>query len=460
MARAAVTEYVSIERLTVAGVTQEAVIHLRGTTWHMRLTYDGGKTYHRESTKERDRQKAEQVARAEFFKKQGVKEQLGFVPRKTTFATVATETLAEFQRTHKENNQPSIHMLKQWTIRINGLIAYFGEYKPAAITRQDWDKYVEHRKATGKARDAKIGQPKARQIKKAEKLGLPEPKASTPERKQLSRATLMHERMAMRAVLQRALEKGLINFIPELKLPKKEYNAKHHVRPTFTPTEINKLMFHLSERLNIKHAIQRRERDILRHYVAILYNSGMRTNDARLLRWNDIQFAIRNDGQEVAIFECRGKNLPHATVTDPECVPWIRSMKKIAWNTKPDDLVFSGPNGKWKTGLVSHLTRVLEDELGMRIDNYGRARTAYSLRHAHVMNKIERGEEHIKIIATNLGTSIKQLDSHYTSHVDVKARLITPSENVDWVNHPDSLERAKNAVADIYRKAGLRKDAY
>jgi hypothetical protein len=67
MARAQKTTYVTAEKTRVNGVDQEAVVFLNGNVWHYRLTFDGGKTYMRGTTKCREEAEAVRFARELFF---------------------------------------------------------------------------------------------------------------------------------------------------------------------------------------------------------------------------------------------------------------------------------------------------------------------------------------------------------------------------------------------------------
>ena len=65
MPRVRETEYVDVIWLEQDdGPVQKAVIFQRGEVWSARVTYDGGKTYHRFSTKKRDCDAAKKVVLA------------------------------------------------------------------------------------------------------------------------------------------------------------------------------------------------------------------------------------------------------------------------------------------------------------------------------------------------------------------------------------------------------------
>ena len=56
------------------------------------------------------------------------------------------------------------------------------------------------------------------------------------------------------------------------------------------------------------------------------------------------------------------------------------------------------------------------DELGLKTDREGQARTAYSLRHTYISMRLMEGAD-IYQIAKNCRTSVEMIEKYYASHI-------------------------------------------
>src|SRR3954454_3241152 len=144
MPRVRETEYVDVIRMEQDdGAVLEAVIFLRGPIWYARITYDSGKTYHRVSTKKRDREVALKVALAQFYEGRGVAK-LGLKITKVTVASLAKDMLKEKERRVAATNRGG-YVLRTYRVKVPILNEWFGKLQPLQVTTKLWNDYVMHR---------------------------------------------------------------------------------------------------------------------------------------------------------------------------------------------------------------------------------------------------------------------------------------------------------------------------
>ena len=78
-----------------------------GEVWYARITYDGGKTYQKITTKKRDLDAAEQVALRLFYEGRGIAK-FGLKVTKATIASLADDMLAEKARRVAATNRGAL----------------------------------------------------------------------------------------------------------------------------------------------------------------------------------------------------------------------------------------------------------------------------------------------------------------------------------------------------------------
>jgi integrase len=263
-----------------------------------------------------------------------------------------------------------------------------------------WNDYVTTRLLTGEPKHQKI----------AEQLG---------EKRRLTRSALAPERQLLRAVLRMAVEMKLMLAVEDMRLPKLDEKSKRKVsRPSLTEEQVFSLYVYLIHQCEASSSYVRWTNKMFLCYFMLSYFSGARTNDFKLLRWKDCTKIKRKDGTEVLVLSLRGKGIPHQTVAQPEAVLWLEETRRVANYTAPDDFVFTAPrtNRAWNFAVPM---RKLLTKHGLRVDEFGRTRSCYSLRHAHAMGRIMQPNVNMKLLADNLGTSPEMLMRHYLSHINV-----------------------------------------
>jgi integrase len=441
MPRARKTEYVEVISVVQDdGPTHEAVIFQRGEVWYARITYDGGKTYQKITTKKRDLDAAKQVALRLFYEGRGIAK-FGLKVTKATIASLADDMLAEKARRVAATNRGR-YVLRTFQVKVPILNQTFGKLQPAQVTTKLWNDYVTHRLITGQPKLAGLGK----------KNGAP---------RQLSRGTIEQERDTLRATLRLAVERKLIASLPEMQIPHLGPKKKMVSRASFTDNEIAILIDTINKQIkDARNSEIEWNNRMLLCYTMIMLHTGIRPNDAKVLRWRDVRELSRGDGQIVLHLWCTGKGMHRDSVSQPEAVAWLRELRQIARATSEDDLLFTGPKGKSYNFIVAF--RKLLTKTNLRVDAAGRARSAYSLRHSFAMSRIMEPGLNMQNLAENMGTSVPMLASHYLSHINVITMVDTitattrPSQHA-YLMTPEAQRQAAEAAQEAMRAAKLPK---
>jgi integrase len=159
----------------------------------------------------------------------------------------------------------------------------------------------------------------------------------------------------------------------------------------------------------------------------------MRVGEAKNLRWGDIDLCAQRpsaNGEMVSRVVIRilgnydesgkrrvGGKTGKRTITAPDQLRAVfEKMRKMHGDTPPtaDELV-------WKVTEYHHLFGRILHKLSMTHDAEGNALTLYSLRHTFITDQLRRPGSNAPEIADYCGTSLIQLNNHY-SHVLAEMR--------------------------------------
>jgi integrase len=229
--------------------------------------------------------------------------------------------------------------------------------------------------------------------------------------------------------------------ILEWKLPRTTANR----RPHFSREEYAQLLRFLTKWVNegkTKEGGNRyRERLMLRSYILILTNTGLRVGEARTLRWMDVSQQTRGTTEKKivdTILSVKGKTGRRDVIAAQDTVKnellklWEMRVKEINGHLQPEAInvrklktadpkepVFAHRNGKpigsFKKGFeallkANHLLKSPDNE----------TRTIYSLRHTYATFRLDEGMS-INDLRINMGTSTKMIETHYY-HVIARRR--------------------------------------
>jgi len=253
-----------------------------------------------------------------------------------------------------------------------------------------------------------------------------------------SYGTLKQERQAVKQVLRWAFKEKLIEQVPDFDLPSNYTRAerKPNRRPYFTRSDWNILTNKLpawTERSTDKN--HRYARRMMRYYILILANSGLRTDEAEKIKWKDIAYYVRNGEGHVKIMVPEDtKTGSRENVCMPSVIDYLARLKKVSKFTEPEDYVFTTYKGtpfkrKWRS-----FKRMLT-EFELLTDSYGDARTPYCLRHTYITFRILIGGVDWGTLANNAGTSVEMIQDHY-NHV---TNEMATEELTAFKNNPNAL---------------------
>ena len=245
-------------------------------------------------------------------------------------------------------------------------------------------------------------------------------------KRSLSPNTIRRTYSDFRHFLNWCVEEGYLSTMP--RFPK--VLGEQSQRPHFDTKDWAKLIRHLREFVKIENKSIRRARMMLRDYVLVLANTGIRVGEARTLKWRDIREVGGSDERPADIvLTVDGKTGVREVVSRSWDIK--KSFKRLydlriedlttPENEKPkidpNSLVFCHRDGT-KIGSFKKSFRTLIQKAGVELDGRGQARTIYSLRHTYATTSLQHSVNHYAL-AKNMGTSVAMLENFYghTSNV-------------------------------------------
>jgi integrase len=417
----------------------KVLLYTRNGIFQARV-YRGDRHYISRSLKTRKLEEARRLARR-FFYEIEIKREEGLPLQTKTFATVINEyTLLrerEYERGKMSNindstqEVTSIYMLRQIKRVSKFWLAYCGNKEVEKVDNGVLKDYISWRKEYYHKLPERL-RPKNYSINPADK-------------------TLEWESTYAKTVLKYAKERG---YLGAKSLPDYRYKAERRiVRPAFTIPEYVKLYTRM--RMWIKETENeswRYTRELLRDYVLILANSGMRVGEANNLKEGDVVEFKDELGRKNYLFNVKGKTGKRTVIPRANAVRYIeRNIRRNQeWTARQAELslekktgtnvqVKTSPNRR-KTGslrtagldksksiglwffrmadggqvitLIDQF-RVLLDSIGLSKSRDGLAYTLYSLRHFYAVEMLRKGRVGVFDIARNMGTSVQIIEQYY-----------------------------------------------
>jgi integrase len=237
------------------------------------------------------------------------------------------------------------------------------------------------------------------------------------KRKTPKNTSILHDMSCLKTLLDWSFRRGYIKSRIEIERPRNDAER----RPHFDSKDWAKLTRFLREW--VKQAEHKsgpilRDRIMLTNYVLILGNTGLRTGEARALRWRDIDTEpSESSDHDNVVLSVRGKTGAREVVARTAAVQnylqriWELRCSELSADPSRDELVFCHKDGKaiysFKKGFSALIC-----EAGVEFDHDGRKRTLYSLRHTYATFRLHEGVNHY-VLARNMGTSVKMLENFY-----------------------------------------------
>lgn len=263
---------------------------------------------------------------------------------------------------------------------------------------------------------------------------------------------------AMNRVYDVAIERG---WIAQQQVPKiKNTGAKGTAREAFSKSEYASLTGYMPKWAEKGHTAKTREmRELLRDYVLVLANTGMRHGtEAMNLKWRDIVF-IKKAQEQYLQFTVTGKRGRRTLIARHNTEIYLQrlykrqpllekhsSLAKLL-DKKINEPVFKLASGEVTKNLAGTF-RVLMRESGLDKDrDVKQKRTLYSLRHTYAHEVLMTERMDVYTLAKQMGTSVKMIELHY-GHLNpaLKADVIAGKRYVKRDTEPVAKKSTKLRV--------------
>jgi integrase len=235
-------------------------------------------------------------------------------------------------------------------------------------------------------------------------------------------STVTTHNSAINRVFNLALERG---WIARTKIPKLRNNGKKGTaREAFSLSEYKSLTSYMPHWVDKGHTAKTNQmRDLLRDYILVLANTGIRHGtEAFGLKWRDIEW-ITKDGERYLQFTVKGKTGKGLPIARQNTEDYLRRLQQRRPNLAKltfDDLLKKKVNEKvfvladgTETNSLAGTFRILMRDSGLLKDTNGQTRTLYSLRHTYATQELYAGTD-IHTLAKQMGTSVLMLERHYS----------------------------------------------
>src|SRR3954447_25582865 len=361
-------------------------IFRRNGTYYARLRTTVSAKYIVRSLKTTNEQTAIQAGRRLLFQIEQRADQ-GLPPKSKLFAAVIDDYIRFRERDH-QHGRTSAGMLRQ-IIRVS---KFWREYAGAMAVEAIDDKVM--REFIPWRRDYYA---KFKKLPKNAKLH--------PTDK-----TLQWDMMLGKAMLRWAHEQGLRGNKPAVTVtftPKKK-----RVRPAFEIPEYRRLWRTMYKRINdAKDERTRRSRELLRGYVLVLANCGMRIGEANSLRIREV-IAFRDDkGRRNYRFVVRGKTGERDVIPRSAIANRIDKLLAKRVEENRSKFLFAMPDGSQVITLIDQFNAVLK-QAGIQRNGFGEKYSLYSLRHFYAVQALRNGIGVFEV-ARNMGTSVQIIQEYY-----------------------------------------------
>ena len=376
---------------SVVVVPHKVVIYTRSRSaaFQARIKLADG-SWHRTSTKCYDEDEATERALELWYEVRAKdKNQIPQVSRR--FSNVAKLAIKQMEDELKAKRGKSVYSHYIQAIN-NYLIPFFARMNMDSITPASLNEFEEWRR---------------------ERMGK-EPAAST----------ITTHNSAFNRVFELAIQHGWAkrNAVPVLK----NKGVKTNTRPTFSFAEYRRLTRRLREFCkHYRTERSRQMRELLRDYVLILANTGMRHGtEAQSLHWKNIEWYEGEDRKLYLQVTVSGKTGTRQLIARHNCVAYLtrlknrfKDLKKLSlteiFKLKLDKPVFCLADGTTTGNLHQTFEKFLEENELLYGSTSDKKRTLYSLRHFYATYRLYKGAN-IHQLAVQMGTSVGMLEKHYS----------------------------------------------
>ena len=211
--------------------------------------------------------------------------------------------------------------------------------------------------------------------------------------------------------------------------PLSNKGVKGERRPAFSVDEWIVMMRALRTWQSMEQrTVTRDMRELLRDYVLILTNTGMRYGtESQNIKWKHINWFIDKDSNRYLMIAVDGKTGRRELIARHNVLVYLKRIQSRfddlnsmtfdeLLEAKLDVHVFRLRNGLQTNNLNQSFEQFLKF-VGLLKDKFGDNRTLYSLRHTYATMTLMRGQVGIHDLARQMGTSVIMIERHY-SHLN------------------------------------------
>jgi integrase len=239
-------------------------------------------------------------------------------------------------------------------------------------------------------------------VKREERLG-----------RELSKSSINKQNIVLRAIFEIAKNKKYVTLddMPSLTMKKKGAEVKR--RSGFTLQEYVHLRRFLRDyHIGSRSYVTKYKRQVLREYVIFLLGTGLRPGIEPLtLCWKNIDESFKS--RHIAVYVQDGKTKKRTCIARPIVASALRRLKSLTNQVEPDDYVFCMPDGSQLKDMSSMVNRMLSDA-GLRYDQEGQKRSAYSFRHTYATFMVEYKKGRFEVLEKSMGNSVAMLSKFYS----------------------------------------------
>ena len=160
-------------------------------------------------------------------------------------------------------------------------------------------------------------------------------------------------------------------------------------------------------------------------------NTGMRTIEARFLKWRKIEIRKDRQGKKIVVFSVKGKKKFRQLVASGRVAEYLERIKAISHATGPDDFVFCNYEGNQCVDNYDAYIESMLTKAKLLIGENGTRRSAYSFRHTYATFRLMEGVDSL-ILANQMGTSQKMIEKHYGHITPVKNAARVLQGMTEW----------------------------
>ncbi|MGB0683709.1 MAG: tyrosine-type recombinase/integrase [Magnetovibrionaceae bacterium] len=375
-------------------IYDEAVIYKRGDYWQFRMWLNGEGKYARKSL--RTRSKTTAIERG----KDAYLEIYANIKQGKTYFSITTKEGVEKYLAHRKKDVELGHIVKgrfgTISIHLNHWLDFIGrDTKLKELDRSDCEDYFYERSRAAKG--------KVKQL------------------------TVQNEQSTINACMKWLFKNNEthVDGFDFKKQPKIDTGDDSVRRATFTNDEyvrvIRQAKAYSAQKANKIDEDEHLIRSLVRFYILIAANSGLRVGEQMQLRWSDVSVVrVKRAGEERALARIRVRAATSKVRKSREFMcrngQYFERLKELTKPEAPNDLIFStdGESPITKRTLLYHFHKIVElAEIENRED---RDLVPYSLRHFMITQRIMSGLSYGQI-ADMCGTSATQVENTY-KHVN------------------------------------------